>query len=138
MLIVPALVTVVVLAATGRSTFTSDGAGHVLLLIGTGVLTVGPLLAFATAARALPLSVLGLLQYLTPTGQFLLGVFWAHEHMAGTRWVGFVLVWAALVALSADALRRRRPGPAQTSDQPVSSMNSASRPQTAPGASSAA
>ena len=74
----------------------------------TGLVTVGPLLAFAAAARALPLSVLGLLQYITPTVQFLLGVLYFDEHMPPARWIGFGLVWAALAVLTTDALRRRR------------------------------
>jgi len=64
--------------------------------------------AFAVAAQALPLSILGLLQYLTPVAQFLLGVLWFHEAMPPYRWVGFALVWAALAVLTADALRRAR------------------------------
>ncbi len=71
-------------------------------------MTCVPLLAFAVAAQALPLSVLGLLQYLTPMAQFLLGVLWFHEAMPPYRWVGFALVWAALVVMSADALRSAR------------------------------
>jgi len=67
-----------------------------------------PLLAFAVAAQALPLSILGLLQYLTPVAQFLLGVLWFHEAMPPYRWVGFTLVWAALAVLTADALRHAR------------------------------
>lgn len=107
-LIVPALAFLIVLQVNGTSTLTGYGTGHLLLLIGTGVVTVVPLLAFGTAAQALPLSVLGLLQYLTPTVQFLLGVFWAHEQMPPARWVGFTLVWAALALLSSDALSHRR------------------------------
>ncbi len=105
---VPAVTYLVVLQATGTSTLTGHGTGHVLLLLTTGLVTVGPLLAFAAAARALPLSVLGLLQYLTPTVQFLLGVLYFDEQMPPARWIGFGLVWAALAVLTTDALRRRR------------------------------
>ncbi len=107
-LVVPAVTYLVVLQATGTSTLTGHGTGHVLLLLTTGLVTVGPLLAFAAAARALPLSVLGLLQYLTPTVQFLLGVLYFDEQMPPARWIGFGLVWAALAVLTTDALRRRR------------------------------
>jgi chloramphenicol-sensitive protein RarD len=110
-LLLPATAYLVVLQVSGRSTLTGHGGGHVLLLLTTGLVTVGPLLAFAAAARALPLSVLGLLQYLTPTVQFLLGVLYFDEAMPPARWIGFSLVWAALAVLTADALRRRR-GPA--------------------------
>ncbi|GGM03691.1 EamA family transporter RarD [Nakamurella endophytica] len=107
-LLVPATAYLTVLQATGHGTFTDHGAGHTLLLISAGVVTVVPLLLFTAAARALPLSVVGFLQYLTPVVQFLLGVFWAHEHMPVGRWVGFVLVWLALVVLTVEGLARRR------------------------------
>ena len=107
-LLLPASAYLIVLGATGGSTVPGHGAGHLLLLIGTGVITCVPLLAFAAAARRLPLSVLGLLQYLTPTVQFLLGVLWFGEQMAPARWVGFALVWLALAVFTTDALRRAR------------------------------
>lgn len=107
-LLLPASAYLVVLGASGGSTVPGNGAGHLLLLIGTGVITCVPLLAFAAAARRLPLSVLGLLQYLTPTVQFLLGVLWFGEQMPPARWVGFGLVWLALVVFTWDALRRAR------------------------------
>jgi chloramphenicol-sensitive protein RarD len=106
--LLPALGYLVFLTATGTSTLTGNGAGHVLLLASSGVVTCVPLLAFAVAAQALPLSILGLLQYLTPVAQFLLGVLWFHEAMPPYRWVGFTLVWAALAVLTADALRHAR------------------------------
>ncbi len=104
-LALPALAYLTFLQVTGASTLTGAGPGHVLLLASSGVVTCVPLLAFAVAAQALPLSVLGLLQYLTPVVQFLLGVLWFHEAMPPYRWVGFALVWSALLLLSADALR---------------------------------
>jgi chloramphenicol-sensitive protein RarD len=104
-LLLPALGYLTFLGVHGESTVPSGGVGHFLLLASSGVVTCVPLLAFAVAAQALPLSVLGLLQYLTPAVQFLLGVFWFHEDMPVYRWVGFALVWAALVVMSADALR---------------------------------
>lgn len=107
-LALPAVVTIAVLQARGDGTLIGYGIGHIALLMLTGVVTVIPLLAFAVAAQALPLSVLGLLQYLTPVVQFLLGVLWAHERMSTTSWVGFAAVWCALVVLSASALRRAR------------------------------
>jgi len=106
--LLPALGYLVFLTATGTSTLTGNGAGHVLLLASSGVVTCVPLLAFAVAAQALPLSILGLLQYLTPVAQFLLGVLWFHEALPPYRWVGFTLVWAALAVLTADALRHAR------------------------------
>lgn len=109
--VLPATAFLIYLQVQGQSTFTSEGTGHVLLLVGAGVVTVVPLLAFGAAARLLPLSTLGLLQYLTPVVQFILGVWWGGEQMSGPRWIGFVLIWAALVIFSLDSLRaaRRRP-----------------------------
>ncbi len=107
-LTLPALAYLTFLQWHGGATLTGYGAGHLLLLASSGVVTCVPLLAFAVAAQALPLSVLGLLQYLTPVAQFLLGVLWFHEAMPTYRWVGFALVWAALILLSADALRSAR------------------------------
>ena len=124
-----ALVYLGILFATGGSTFTDNGAGHVLLIVGTGVITVIPLLAFAGAAQRLPLTTVGLLQYITPTLQFLLGVFWAHESMPASRWFGFIIIWAALAIYTFDALRqgrlRRRAVPAEpaiVTGQPDSAM----------------
>src|SRR4051812_8868287 len=82
--------------ATGHGTFTSHGAGHALLLAGAGPVTALPLLAFAGAAASVPLTRLGIMQYLTPTLQFLIGVTLRHEPLGAVRLVGFVLVWTAL------------------------------------------
>ncbi len=121
-LFLPAAGFLAALQIFGRSTLHGHGTGHVLLLLLSGVVTVVPLLAFAAAARALPLSVLGLLQYLTPVVQFLIGVLVVGEHMAPARWVGFGLVWVALCLLSVSGLRqvgRRRPvGPPAEPDSP--------------------
>ncbi|WP_232241081.1 EamA family transporter RarD [Kutzneria sp. 744] len=105
-LTVPALVYLVVLEAIGVGTFLGHGAGHSLLLVLTGLLTVVPLVCFGASATRLPLSTLGLVQYLGPVLQFLVGVVINHEQMTVTRWVGFGLVWLALAVLMADAVRR--------------------------------
>ncbi len=105
---VPAVGYLVVISATGTSTFLAAGSGHALLLAASGLITCVPLLAFAAAAQALPLSVLGLMQYLTPVIQFMLGVLWFGEPMPGYRWVGFLLVWLALIVFTIDALRQAR------------------------------
>jgi len=98
----------VFLGATGASTFGSHGSWHVALMIGTGVVTVLPLLAFGGAATRIPLSTLGLMQYITPTVQFLLGILFFHEPMPAMRWVGFGLIWLALALFTAESLRHRR------------------------------
>ncbi|MEU4727964.1 EamA family transporter RarD [Streptomyces sp. NPDC023588] len=104
----PALAYVLWLGATGQSTFASQGVGHSLLLASTGLVTAVPLVFFGAAAIRVPLSTLGLLQYLAPVFQFGLGVLYFHEAMPSERWVGFSLVWAALALLTWDALRTAR------------------------------
>jgi chloramphenicol-sensitive protein RarD len=94
------------LQTRGQLTFGHLGWVHSLLLVTTGVVTVVPLLFFAAATTRLPLSTLGLLQYLAPTLQFLLGVLYFHESMSTGRWIGFGLVWAALMIMTGNGLRR--------------------------------
>ncbi|MEV5338874.1 EamA family transporter RarD [Streptomyces sp. NPDC052676] len=101
----PALGYLLWLGARGDSTFTSEGAGHAALLATTGVVTALPLVCFGAAAIRVPLSTIGLLQYLAPVFQFLCGVLYFHEAMPPERWAGFGLVWLALTLLTWDALR---------------------------------
>ncbi|ROS76743.1 EamA family transporter RarD [Cellulomonas sp. PhB143] len=96
------------LAVEGTGTFTTQGTAHVLLLMSCGVVTGVPLLLFGAAARRIPLSVVGMLQYLTPVLQFLVGLLVFHEPMPTSRWIGFSLVWLALLVLTTDALRALR------------------------------
>ncbi|MFL6027270.1 MAG: EamA family transporter RarD [Friedmanniella sp.] len=96
----------VYLATSGGLTFGTLGWTHSLLLVATGVVTVVPLLFFAASATRLPLSTLGLLQYLAPTLQFLLGILYFHETMSTGRWIGFGLVWLALMIMSGHGLHR--------------------------------
>ncbi|WP_432816291.1 EamA family transporter RarD [Streptomyces vilmorinianum] len=104
----PALAYLLWLGAQGSATFGAEGAGHAALLAATGVVTAAPLVCFGAAAIRVPLSTLGLLQYLAPTFQFLLGVAYFHEAMPPERWAGFSLVWLALTILTWDALRTAR------------------------------
>ena len=99
---------VVFLQTTGEGAFGQNGALHTALLIGGGVATALPLLCFGAAATRIPLSAIGMLQYLTPTLQFLIGVFLYGEPMTSARWVGFALVWSALVIFTYSTLRHRR------------------------------
>ncbi|WP_101949901.1 EamA family transporter RarD [Mycobacterium sp. 3519A] len=103
-----ALAFLVVIEVTGHATFTSLGAGHIALMVMSGVLTAVPLLLFAAAAQRLPLVTLGLLFYLTPAMQLTWGVVVGHEPMPPARWLGFGLIWVALAVFSADALWRAR------------------------------
>ncbi|MFI6058966.1 EamA family transporter RarD [Streptomyces sp. NPDC051286] len=107
-LFVPALGYLLWLGAQGDATFTSGGAGHAALLAATGVVTATPLVLFGAAAIRVPLSTLGLLQYLAPVFQFILGILYFHEAMPLERWTGFALVWLALTLLTWDAFRTAR------------------------------
>ncbi len=96
----------VFLATFSQIQFGSAGLIPSLGLAAYGFLTAIPLLLFGAAAKRVPLSYIGFMQYLTPTLQFLLGLFFFQEPMAPARWFGFVMVWLALAILSFDALRQ--------------------------------
>ncbi|MER5934071.1 EamA family transporter RarD [Streptomyces sp. NPDC002054] len=107
-LFLPALGYLLWLSGRDELTFGSEGAGHAALLAATGLVTALPLICFGAAAIRVPLSTLGLLQYLAPVFQFALGVLYFHEAMPPERWAGFGLVWVALALLTWDALRAAR------------------------------
>ncbi|PPK97510.1 chloramphenicol-sensitive protein RarD [Kineococcus xinjiangensis] len=109
LLFLPAAVTLAVLGASGQATFTGHGAGHGALLAATGLVTAVPLLLFAVAARRVPLTTIGLLQYGAPVLQFVCGLLLG-ETMPAARWAGFGLVWVALVVLTVDTVRGSRQG----------------------------
>ena len=92
-----ALVYLAFVEFTGAGSFLHEGARTDILLIGTGVVTSVPLLMFASAARQIPLTMIGVLQYIAPTLQFLIGVFVYHELFNQSRMIGFSLVWLALL-----------------------------------------
>ncbi|MCA0144690.1 EamA family transporter RarD [Blastococcus sp. LR1] len=106
----PAAAILAVLHGGGDGTFATAGSGHALLLMSSGIATAIPLLLFATAARRIPLSTVGLLQYLTPLMQLSIGVFVYGEPMPPARLAGFVIVWVALAVFTADSLRHARAG----------------------------
>jgi chloramphenicol-sensitive protein RarD len=99
---------IVFLMVTGASTFGDNGGWHVVLVVGTGLITVIPLLCFGGAATRIPLSTLGLMQYLTPSVQFLLGIVVFHEPMPVMRLVGFCLIWVSLAIFTFETLRHHR------------------------------
>ncbi|MEY4349617.1 MAG: hypothetical protein RL719_914 [Actinomycetota bacterium] len=101
-----AIAMLVWVAASGPVAFISHGWLAASGLAFYGVLTAVPLILFGVAAKHLPLSWVGFMQYLTPSIQFLLAIFVFKEDMPATRWLGFVLVWAALAVLTADMLKR--------------------------------
>ncbi|MCA1245440.1 EamA family transporter RarD [Massilia sp. MS-15] len=97
------------LSMSGENAFLNTASdGTRLLLAAAGPITAIPLLLFASGARRIPLSILGLLQYLSPTLQFLLGVWLFHEHFDNDRLVGFLMIWAALALFAGEGLWRSR------------------------------
>jgi chloramphenicol-sensitive protein RarD len=119
-LLLPAVGYLAWLWSDGGLTFGRISAGHTALLVLLGAATAVPLLCFAGAANRLPLTALGMMQYLTPTLQLACGVLILHEPMPPARLAGFGLVWAALVVFTVDALRhaRRRAATAPTVPDP--------------------
>jgi chloramphenicol-sensitive protein RarD len=92
-----AIVYLIVVQSTGAGEFLHNSPSVDLLLIGAGVVTTIPLLMFASAAKQIPLNMIGVLQYFAPTIQFLIGVFIYKEPFDSTRLVGFGIVWVALI-----------------------------------------
>ena len=110
--LVPVAIAVLLWAGvSGQSTFTVDSPSHPLLLASAGLVTAAPLLLFGAAARRVPLVTIGLLQFVTPVLQLLCGVLLLGETMQTSRWIGFGIVWIALLVLAFDSIqsvRRRR------------------------------
>lgn len=99
-----AIVQLVVIGAVSGLTFGTVSVWHTVALLAAGVVTAVPLLLFAAAARRLPLTAIGLIQFFAPVLQFLVGVFILNEPMPPERWAGFGLVWVALVILTVDMI----------------------------------
>ena len=110
----------VVISSRSGLAFGAHGAAHTWLLVGSGVATAVPLLLFAAAARRIPLVSIGLIQFITPVMQLLVAVVLLDEVMSAERWIGFGIVWVALIVLSIDSvlalLRGRRPAAAIPAD----------------------
>jgi chloramphenicol-sensitive protein RarD len=107
-LLVPALAYLTVLEATGGGSFAHETPGHVLLLVLLGPVTAIPLLFFSASVTRVALTMLGMLQYIAPVLQFLVGLLIVGEEMPLARWIGFGLVWVALAILSLDGLHAAR------------------------------
>ena len=105
-----AIVQLIVVGVTAGLTIGTEGPWHAVLLVGAGVITAVPLLFFAAASRRLPLVYMGFIQYFAPFIQFLVGVVVLHEAMPPERWIGFGIVWLALVILSVDMIVAARQG----------------------------
>lgn len=106
---VAAVILVVVGVAGGGIQFGSNGPVHAVGMICAGVVTTVPLLLFAAGARRIPLVALGMTQFLAPFAQFLIGWLVLEEAMPPERWIGFALVWVALVVLTVDMVISSRP-----------------------------
>lgn len=114
----------IVLTVTGASHFGTEGTGHVLIMLSLGPITAIPLILFGAATRRVPLSWVGLMQYVTPTIQFIIGITVLGEQMPLARWIGFFIIWAAVIMLTADMLRfsrapRRRRVPLPGKEKPA-------------------
>ncbi|EGD55394.1 EamA family transporter RarD [Gordonia neofelifaecis] len=101
-----AVVILVVVAFTPAGLTFGDGAGHTALLIFSGAATAVPLLLFAAAARRIPLVTIGLIQFITPIMQLLCAVLVLGEQLPPERWIGFGIVWVALILLATDSVLR--------------------------------
>lgn len=109
-LFIPALLYLIVMQTKNTAAFLNTGIPSDMLMIGAGLVTTVPLLMFASAARSIPLWVVGLLQYIAPTLQFLIGVFIYKEPFSHNQLIGFGIVWAALlVFLVENYLANRTP-----------------------------
>ena len=110
LLFLPALIYLVYSERAGQGAFLHTGAGSDLLMAGAGLITTVPLLMFASAVRRIPLSLVGILQYITPTLQFLCGVLIYGEPFSSARLIGFGIVWGGLIVFVMEgflALRRQ-------------------------------
>jgi chloramphenicol-sensitive protein RarD len=107
-LLIPALGYILVVQANGTGTFGDHGVGHSVLLVVSGLITAVPLLCFTASALLVPLTIVGLLQYIAPVLQFLCGILVVHETMPADRWAGFAVVWLALSIFTWDSLRAAR------------------------------
>jgi chloramphenicol-sensitive protein RarD len=107
LLSVPAILYLFYLESKGVGTFGHAGLSSLLLALG-GVVTATPLLMFAGAARRIPLTMLGVLQYIAPTLQFCIGVWVYGEEFSRARLIGFCFIWAALMIYTVEGLYGRR------------------------------
>jgi len=103
-----ALLYLIALSATGGSHFSSQGLAHTALFVFSGALTAAPLICFGAAAIRLPMITLGLLQYLSPLLQLLVGVGIQHEPMTPARWIAFVILWLALALFTLELVVNSR------------------------------
>lgn len=114
-----AVVTLIVVAQTDGITLGQVSPLHTLLVAGAGVATAVPLLLFAAGTRRIDLSLVGMLQFITPVMQFLVGWALLGEPMPLERWIGFIIVWIAILVFVADLLIHNGRSRAAASVDPV-------------------
>lgn len=118
-----AIIQLVVIAVTSGLSMGQGTTLHTVLLLLAGVVTAVPLLLFAAGARRAPLTLMGMLQFVAPILQFIIGVWLLGEPMSLERWIGFALVWVALILLTVDSVvAARRARVANTLDTGVSDV----------------
>jgi chloramphenicol-sensitive protein RarD len=108
-MLLPALTYLLIRTFNGSQTLNESSFLEVLLLVTSGFFTAVPLLLFANAVREVPLSVIGVLQFLAPTAQFLLGVLVYDEPFDTMQLVGFIIIWSALIIFIADSFNSSKP-----------------------------
>jgi chloramphenicol-sensitive protein RarD len=106
--VVPALGVLIARGLLGTGAFVAEGPGTTALLALTGVATAVPLMLFGAAAHRIKLSTIGILQYIAPSMQFLIGVFVYNETVTGDELIGFIMVWIALVVFTVNTMHRSR------------------------------
>ncbi|MEC7899307.1 MAG: EamA family transporter RarD [Actinomycetota bacterium] len=104
-LVIPALIYFFFRTFDGTETLSKASSTELLLLVASGLFTAAPLLLFANAVKEVPLSIIGLLQFLAPTAQFLLGVLAYDENFDMMQLVGFIIIWSALIIFITDSFR---------------------------------
>ncbi|GAB4482412.1 MAG: EamA family transporter RarD [Anaerolineales bacterium] len=112
-LFIPAVAFLVWQEVAGQAAFLHDGAQTDLLLVGAGLVTTVPLLMFASAAKRIPLATIGIMQYLAPTIQLLIGIFIYKEDFGATQMIGFGVVWLALLIFWLESVYAHRALPVQ-------------------------
>jgi chloramphenicol-sensitive protein RarD len=105
---IPAVAYLLFVNASGSGSFANGDPRTTILLVGTGIVTGVPLILFGAAAKRITMTNLGLLQYIAPTLQFLLGVFVYQEEFSQARLIGFAIIWSALIVYSIESLRHSR------------------------------
>ena len=96
-MLLPALVYLTYIGLRGEAAFMNIDAKTDLYLVGAGLVTAVPLLTFAKAAQSIPLTMIGVMQYIAPTGQFLIGVLLYKEEFTSSQAIGFIIIWIALI-----------------------------------------